>query len=84
MDMKIYVKIVINKQYIYKMDNKKFYDYILEKYNITKEEYNHIKSCDILKYDKDLFELIRIYFLLKNKDHVPIEKLKDDIIKKHL
>lgn len=84
MDMKIYVKIVINKQYIYKMDNKKFYDYILEKYNITKEEYNHIKSCDILKYDKDLFELIRIYFLLKNKDHFSIEKLKDDIINQHL
>lgn len=84
MDMKIYVKIVINKQYIYKMDNKKFYDYILEKYNITKEEYNHIKSCDILKYDKDLFELLRIYFLLKNRDQVSIENLKDDIMNQHL
>ena len=50
------------------METEEFYNYILKKYDINKEKYEHLKyskSVEISNIDKSVEKLLRYYISLK-------------------
>lgn len=76
MVIKVFVLLVISKNFFNKMDNQKFYDYLEKNHKVNKDEYLKIKN--ISDSDKDIYELFEIYLSLVKKENINIK----DIMKK--
>lgn len=73
MVIKVYVLLVISKNFFNKMDNQKFYDYLEKNHKVNKDEYLKIKNiCDS---DKDIYELFEIYLSLVKKENINIKDI---------
>jgi len=73
MVIKVFVLLVISKNFFNKMDNQKFYDYLEKNHKVNKDEYLKIKN--ISDSDKDIYELFEIYLSLVKKENINIKDI---------
>jgi len=73
MVIKVFVLLVISKNFFNKMDNQKFYDYLEKNHKVNKDEYLKIKN--ISESDKDIYELFEIYLSLVKRENINIKDM---------
>lgn len=68
----MFVRKQINNTFLFKMDNDKFFEYINDKFNISKKNYDFLKSSKVeiieAEIDNNINIMFDIYFNIKNNN----------------